>query len=83
MSNTNQLTKMKTKIVEMEPVRLPDGMLLLSFQILNSNGARIGKVSGDLNEETATEIRARAAVEALRLGNRVSGYAPRCIGYPV
>lgn len=74
---------MKTKIVETEPVSLPDGSLLLTFHILNSNGARIGKVSGDLNEENATEIRHRAAIEALRIGNRINGPAPECIGYPV
>ena len=73
---------MKAKIVEMEPVRLPDGCIILSFQILNSNGARIGKVSGDLNHETATEIRTRAAIEALRIGNRIIVRSPKCIGNP-
>lgn len=57
------------RIIETEPVRLPDGILLLEFHIVNPNGHRIAKVSGDLNEETALEIRHRAAAEAVRLWN--------------
>jgi hypothetical protein len=38
-------------------VRLPDGCRILSFHIIGPTGARIGKISGDLNVETESQIR--------------------------
>ena len=56
MSNTNRTG---LRLVEKPVVTLPDGCRILAFLVVNWAGQRVGKVSGDLNVETAEQILAK------------------------
>jgi hypothetical protein len=58
-----------TKLKELQANNLPDGSAIKTFLILNGSGHRIGKVSGDLQEESYGVIYKRALKKCLKLRN--------------
>lgn len=52
---------------EMKTVNLPDGVKLKTFYIRKASGARVKKVSGDLNDESITSIQIRATKRMLEI----------------
>ena len=45
------------RLIKQPIVALPDGSRILSFWVVNRAGHRIGKATGDLNEETEAQIK--------------------------